>query len=225
MKPTESRAYKEFVNAHARGQKMALLSIQLLKVINKLEHEPTIEEYNESEYISDSGRAGIVTAVAAFDRYFTTRFAECITPILQHEGPNNELIELLSKAGLDLKGALELLHADRPYRKIRNLIGDHLSEVTTQTFHVIDELFKTIGLSEFTLHVERKAQRKQLRTSIQKLVKRRHAIVHDGDLNAYGRLVPINHKDTVKRIEQIKIFVENAEKIICNRMARCKAKK
>lgn len=200
---------------------MVSRSIELLKELKEIKHKVTVDEYNKAGFIAEAGRAGIVIAVAAFDRYFTTRFAECVTPILRCEGPTDGLIELLSKAGLDLKGALGLLHADRPYRRIRNLIDEHFSELTTQKFHVIDSLFKTIGLGDFSANVEKKTKRKQLRTSIEKLVERRHAIVHEGDLNSYGRLTAVDPHDALKRIEHIKLFVESAELLINNRMEGC----
>lgn len=200
---------------------MAFRSMELFKALYETKHKVTVGEYNKSEFIAEAGRAGIVIAVAAFDRYFTTRFAECVTPILRREGPSDGLIDLLGKAGLDLKGALGLLHADRPYRRIRNLIVEHFSELTTQKFRVIDDLFRTIGLSDFSVNVEKRARRKQLRKSIEKLVKRRHAIVHEGDLNSHGRLTSVDPYQVLKRLDHIKIFVESAEFLISNRMKKC----
>jgi len=218
----ESPAFKIFNNTYNRGYSMITKSVKILKLLESLPADPTVAQYNKSTYSSESGRAGIVTVVAAFDNYFTSRFSECVTPILKKEGPTEGLIELLDMAGLDLKGALELLHMQRPHRRIRNLVDNHFSEYTTQKFHVIDNLFLSIGLKDFTSNVEKKAKRSTLNVSIQKLIRRRHVIVHCGDINTHGKIRKIDPYDTKKRMQNIKLFVTKAEELISSRMKKRK---
>lgn len=219
---TDSKAYADFLGTYDRGYKMIRRSVDLHKALHTSAVDPTCTEYNKSDFIADAGRSGVVTVVAAFDRYFTSRYAECVTPILKKEGPTPGLIELLERAGLDLKGALELLHAKRPHRKIRNVINAHFSDFTTQKFHVIDDLFKSIGLIDFSQNVQGKARRKQLTVSIEHLIRRRHVIVHAGDLNAHSKLRPLDPYDSMKRAQNVKLFVGKAEELICDRLKKRK---
>ncbi len=217
---SNSKAHKDFLATYDRGYKMIRRSIDLLKALGELEDDPSCEDYNRSEFITEAGRSGVVTVVAAFDRYFTTRFSECVTPVLKKEGATDGIVELLDKAGLDLKGALELLHATRPHRKIRNLINTHFSDFTTQKFHVIDDLFRAIGLVDFSDNVQSKARRTQLKVSIEHLIRRRHVIVHAGDLNSHGRLRPLDPYDAMRRAQNVKLFVGKAEEIIICRLSK-----
>ncbi len=197
-------------------------SIKLYRAINDLEDDPTVDQYNDGDFIADAGGAGIVTVIAAFDRYFTTRFSECVVPILKKEGPSEGLLKILADAGLDLKGALGLLHMQRPHRRIRTLVDDHFSDYTTQKFHVIDDLFKSIGIANLTVNAEKKAKKKILRTSVEKLVRRRHVIVHAGDVDSRGNLRALDPYDALKRIDNVKLLVEKADEIIEKRLQKCK---
>src|SRR5687768_1296095 len=114
-------AFDTFKVTHERGKVMVERSIKLAAAVQKLTSKPSLAEYNH-EYVADLGRSGIVTAVAALDRYFTTKFAECVVPVLKHEGPSDGLLKILASSGLDLKGALGLLHMERPHRRINTLI-------------------------------------------------------------------------------------------------------
>lgn len=220
-----SNALDTFDVTQARGKVMAERSVKLAQALLKLPAKPTVPEYNRAEYVADLGRSGIVTAVAAFDRYFTTKFAECVVPVLRHEGPTDGLLKILSNAGLDLKGALGLLHMDRPHRRIRTLISVHLSDFTTQKFHVIDDLFSALGVTKLSQHAQSKAKKKRLKLSIEGLIRRRHVIVHAGDVDSRGKLRPLNPYDAVTRINNLKLLVECADEIINSRMRRCKASK
>jgi len=219
---SDSRAYKRFLATYARGYGMVSQSAKLWCHLNDVEEEITLEQYNKLPFISECGRSGIVATVAAFDDYFTSRFSECVTPILKCEGPTDGLIVLLAEAGMDLKAALELLHMKRPHRRIRSLIDSHFSEYTTQKFHVIDELYSAIGLPDICENAQKKAKRKNLKISVQHLIRRRHLIVHSGDTDRHNKLRKVDPKDTMKRMQNMKALVKNIEDIVVNRMKRCK---
>lgn len=218
-------AFDTFKVTHERGKVMMERSVKLAAAVQKLAKKPSVEEYNHVEYVPDLGRSGIVTAVAALDRYFTTKFAECVVPVLKHEGPSDGLLKILANAGLDLKGALGLLHMERPHRRINTLIRQHLSEFTTQRFIVIDELFRSLGIVDLSLHAQNKSKRKKLKVSIEGLIRRRHVIVHEGDVDKRGKLKRLDPYDAVKRIENIRVIVECAEEIVNSRLKKCKASK
>lgn len=218
-----STAYKHFETIYNRGYSMVSQSVKLLQALREMGTQgPTVAEYNHIPYIAESGRAGIVTVVAAFDRYFTARYAECVTPVLKSEGPSDGLLTLLENAGLDLRGALELLHAKRPHRKIRNLIDSHFEDFTTQRFDVIDRLFLSLGIGAFSLNVQAHANKKRLIVSIQHLIRRRHVIVHAGDLNRYHKLRSVDPYDTKKRMRNVKLFVRTSDQVIESRMRACR---
>lgn len=214
-------AYDTFIETHARGLRTVNAAVELYKALENYDGIPSKNDLNKLPFFSELVRAGVVVSVAAFDRYFTTRFAECVTPILQKQGPTPGLLDLLDKAGLDLKGALDLLHMQRPHRRLRALVSNHLSDFTTQKFVVIDKLYLGIGISNITENAQKKVKRKNIKTSIEKLIRRRHIIVHAGDVDGKGRLYPIDVRDTVKRIESLKMLVTAVEEIVANRMKSC----
>jgi len=192
-------------------------SIEFLKSI------PSISGYSKAEYnrnsiSSDMGRASIVLVVAAFDDYFTRRFSEDVVTYLKVHGVNDELVNMLSKSGLDLKGALALLAMDRPYRRIKTLIQTYFDTYTTQRFVAIDNLFLAFGIRNFSQNVQNKCHRKKMRRSIEKLVLRRHDIAHSGDLTKTGRLQVLDPEDTLYRTKLMIQFVEAADGILDNRL-------
>ena len=72
-------------------------------------------------------RAGAVLAVAAYDHYFTSKFCDVMASYLKNNRPNAELIDLLDRAGLKAKTALELAVMKRPFRRIRTFLASSLS--------------------------------------------------------------------------------------------------
>lgn len=168
------------------------------------------------DFNKDIGRAGVVLAVAAMDAYFTKKFEEIIIPYLKTKGATPELTALLQAAGLDVAQALELVTMARPFRWIKSLIESHLDRYTTQKFESIDSLFKSVGLPKLSEHTSRKAKRTTLKRSIELLVERRHAIVHEGDLNKYGRPSDFKWTEMAKRLADLQLFVDTADSIIDN---------
>ena len=161
------------------------------------------------------GRFGIVLSVASMDDFFTRKYAEVMIKAIKKHGVNKGFTEMLESAGLDVAGALELISMDRPYRRIRTIAQDYYRNYTTQTTGKIDDLFKTIGISNLSIHAQNRSKRKTLISSVTELVKRRHKIVHSGDLTRTGKLQKIDQK-TVNRIKDIKIFVNFANDHIDN---------
>jgi len=213
-----STAHERFTQIHGRGLRMVEVSIDLWKLKNQTTKSPTDKEYNEDRVLPDMGRAGIVIAVSAMDDYFTRRFAECVVPLLKSRKFSKKLTNFLGDCGLDVSAALELLTMERPYRRIRKLVDDHLSRHTTQRFKAIDSLYEKTGLSGFSAGIEKRTKRRQLKVSVEKLVERRHDIVHKGDMNFNGRVSDLSYKQAIKRIEDAKLFVDTAEEIIAARM-------
>ena len=166
----------------------------------------------------DIVRGAVVLAVAALDTYVTDAFSEKLVPYLRKFRPDDELIDLLYKSGLDTKEALVLLGMERPYRRIRTLIENYYGSYTTQKFEVIDQIFKPYRLTSITENAARKSGKPSIKTSVGKLVERRHQIAHAGDYNRHGRIIDIDEEQIAKRIKHLELLVTSMDEILCNRV-------
>ena len=210
-------ALSHFIETYERGESQLAGSFTVLELFNNAQKEKgkPLFNYNTLHEASDMGRFGIVLSVASMDDFFTRKYAEVMIKAIKKHGVNKGFTEMLESAGLDVAGALELISMDRPYRRIRTIAQDYYRNYTTQTTVKIDDLFKTIGISNLSNHAQNRSKRKTLISSVTELVKRRHKIVHSGDLTRTGKLQKIDQK-TVNRIEDIKIFVNCANDHIDN---------
>ena len=183
---------------------------------NLLDFAETIDDVSLK---NDNIRMATVLSVAGMDAYFTLKFRDIITEFLSTEEPGEDLINLLRDAGLNTRMALELIWMERPLRRIGTLVERYFDKYTTQRFDAIDDLFKTIGLPNLCQNAEGIVGRTTLRTSISKLVEKRHEIVHDADINSHVRPRSISLETTQRRVGDIKLFIEACNTILENRMA------
>ena len=163
-------------------------------------------------------RGAIVLSVAAFDAYATDCFSEHFISYIKTHSITDEIVRLLTDAGLDLKFSLELINSERPYRKIRTLIDRYYAKYTTQDMKVVDNLFKLYGLKHITKDAAKMTKKSEdaFIKSINKLIERRHSIVHDGDYNEHGKIKQVKETD-LNRIKNLRELVNNMEIIINNR--------
>ena len=164
----------------------------------------------------DQVRMAVVLGVAAMDSYFTTKFCNILVPYLKTKGPTDGLTKVLSQAGLDTETALILLSMQRPYRRIRTLVERSFDTLTTQRTDVIDELFLSFGLKEFCKNSQKLMHRNNLVLRVEKLVSRRHQIVHEGDLNGRSQARSINIDQVASQLSDLRLFVAGAERLIAN---------
>ena len=183
-----SKSLVQFNSVLKRARDLRNLAEYLLSDEAKL----SLDTKGHFNGFSDMGRASIVLAVSAMDQFFTRRFCELLIPFLKKYGPTDGLVDMLGSAGFDVREALVAIGMKRPYRRIRTLIEAHLETYTTQRFGAIDKLFLSIGLKDLSENSERRTGRKTIRSSIEKLVERRHLIAHAGDVNSYGKLNPVD---------------------------------
>ena len=198
-----SKAYQRFTRINNRALQLIEAYQALVKKKPKGVAHPT-----------DQVRAGVVFAVSAMDAYYTDRFCETLVPFLKLNGPNERLIKILDDAGLNTLQALEMIQMERPYRRIRTLVQNHLETYTTQRFHVIDELFLCFGVGDLCTHAQGRLKRTTILRSVEKLVERRHEIVHEGDVNKHGRLRDIDAAVVKKRIGHLSSFVTSCEELL-----------
>ncbi len=205
-----SKAYDKFLKTIRRCESL----VESYKKLQALDHANGVDVPTPKDII----RGAVVLAVAALDAYVTDAFSEKLVPYLKRYKPDEGLTNLLYDAGLDTKEALVLLSMERPYRRIRTLIETYYGSYTTQKFDVIDEIFKPYRLKKITDNAAKKSGRVSIKTSVGKLVDRRHQIAHAGDYNGHGRIVDIDEKQIGNRIKHLELLVTNMDEILCNRI-------
>jgi len=207
MSPKLSKSYLKFEKVIKR----ALNLVDMQKLFEK--RLPGVAKEGHFDF-GDLSRSAVVLSVAAMDAYFTDVFMERFTPYLKKRGPTKGIIELLDNAGFNTKFAIEILPMERPLRRIRCLLDQHLENHTTQATDAIDTLFLAYGFKNFSTNVQKLKKRKTLLRSIEILVNRRHEIAHEGDMNSRHKLNPIDSKEIKRRIMDIVTFVNGAEGLL-----------
>jgi hypothetical protein len=200
--------------SYFKFEKVILRSLNLIDVQKQVEKLFVSRQLIDHFDPSDLCRAAVVLSVAAMDAYFTDIFIERFNSYLKMKGITDDLVEILNKAGLNTRVALELLSMERPLRRIRSLLEEYLDLRTMQRTEVIDNLFKAYGITNLSSHVEKYKGRKTLIRSIEILVERRNQISHEGDMNSHRKLNPISSKEMKKRIQDIVRFVSGTEAIL-----------
>lgn len=198
---------------------------------------PATDNFEEDTYRAHRCRFALVYGVAAMDNYFTKKFTDNLTIFLKKEGITTELEIKLGEAGIDTSFFLELLQAGdfstrkptRPFKKIHSKIRQSLGKYTSQSTHKIDQLFKAYEITELSKHAIGKAKSDNLLRGIrkpgerlEKIVQRRHQIVHANDRNMKGRYNKIEAQRTREDLRIIEAFVKGAEAIINNRFKSLK---
>ena len=201
--PKSNRAAYNFIRTTQRALALIYLHTQLTRA-----------GVAQRIHSSDLVRAAVVLSVAAMDAYFTRKFEDILIPYVRKQGPNPRIIDVLQKAGLDTEQALTMATMDRPFRRVRTLVHSYLETYTTQRFSVIDELFLCFGLKDLCENARGMTGRKRLLRSVEILVDRRHQIVHEGDLDGHGKLRRIEPVPTLRRIQQMALFVRKADELI-----------
>jgi hypothetical protein len=205
-------AQKTFDNVIDRSRSIVELYTEVLQHEKQTVRDP-----------SDLLRSSIVFAVAAMDAYFTDKFCQLFVSHLKKKGPNDLLIGQLEKAGFSTKMALELLKKDRPMGALRSLMEKYLAKYTTQKMDAIDELFKSYAIAKLSNHAQSYSKRKNLLKTVANAVERRHAIVHEGDMNSHGSPCKLKSTTVSHYISAIEKYVHSAESIL-NNSARPKKK-
>jgi hypothetical protein len=171
----------------------------------------------------DLFRAGIVLCISAMDAYFTDRFCEEFTKhVAARPKLNKTMLDLITDAGLTTTKSLEMFNSKRPNRILSNMIRAHLSGRVTQNFKNIDELYVCFGYKNFTKSAQGLLNRRNLLTSINGLIERRHKIVHAGDYNSRGQLNKIDYKMMLRKIVLVRKLVASCDNLM---LKKSKSKK
>lgn len=205
-----TKAHDKFIKTIRRCEQL----VESYKKLKELDEEAGSEIPTPKDIV----RGAVVLSVAALDTYVTDVFAEKLVPYLKSYNPDKSLIELLHNAGLDTKEALNLITMERPYRRIRTLVQGYYASYTTQKFDVINEIFLPYRLMNIVDNAIAMDGRTSLKTSVGKLIERRHQIAHAGDYNSHGGIIAIDEERIGKRIGHLEVLVTNMDAIVCNRV-------
>lgn len=204
---SRSKAHAKFAKTVHRAWLMANLRNGLV------ENQIIIGDGDLSDY-DDLGRASVVLAVAAMDSYFTEAFIEKLIPFLRSKKPTKELIKRLECAGFGLADALELLNEKDPYGRIRSTLENHSERYVTQSVDKIDSLFLAYGFKHISTSAEAKTKRKTLIKTVERLVRRRHQIVHDGDYMKSGKLRTFDQEKVTREVQSMEKFVTACDEML-----------
>ncbi len=187
--------------------------IELWKKVNG--HPISLQGKQDHE---DVIRAAIVLKVAAMDYYFTSKFMEMLIPYIKKNGPTKDLSKFIEESGITFQETLNLLRDKEPYKKIERRVSFKIKKYVTQNEKKIDDLFKGFGILNLCESAEKLSEDNKLLRNVNLLIKRRHFIVHEGDIDSKGRVKNIGKGHIIKKINDIDIFVKNCNVILNNMM-------
>lgn len=170
-------------------------------------------------------RAALVTSVSAMDAYFHDKIARNISGTIKRKAPHfpEELVSLLSEGKNKddvVRAFLSISITDRPLAHVSTQVNRILSERTYQDPGKIEQGLRIIGINDFWRSVAAtlNADPDQLKRQILRYVKRRHSIVHVGDLGTskktrhqVRKITPSFSRECVDSIEQ---FIHAADDIV-----------
>ena len=182
-------------------------------VINRAEQLSDAWRTSASKDADDLARFAMVLSVAAMDDFFKNAYFEIWVPYVKRHGFTNKMINVLESQHLSTKAALRLLHKAKPYAVLKNRVKRRYETASFQKRTAINDLFSTLGIEEFCEKAQQCTHRKTLLNSVRLLAKRRHEIVHKGDLTATGILKKVEERD-VKRIKDVHLFVSTANQVL-----------
>jgi hypothetical protein len=174
---------------------------------------------------SDLLRAALVTAVSAMDAYFHDKIVRNVSSTIKKTKPNfpPELVSLLAgrqKANEVVGVLLQISMKARPLAHISTRVARGLSERTFQDPGRIEQGLKIIRVQDFWTSVSNALDvpPNELKREMMQYVKRRHSIVHAGDLGTSKKMRhqvrQISRTFAETCIESIERFVHASDAVI-----------
>jgi len=171
-------------------------------------------------------RAALVTTVSAMDAYFHDKIARNISRTIKRTAPEfpGELVSLLAEGKKSkeevVKVFLKISIKDQPLAHVSTQVNRILSERTYQDPGKIETGLRIMGVNDFwqqvssSLGVSADNQKRQ----VLQYVKRRHGIVHSGDLGTAKknrhRVRKITPEFAGECIDSIEQFIHAADNIV-----------
>lgn len=163
----------------------------------------------------------VVLCVSAFDMYASDRFMENFARHIRKRDLSPDEIELLKKSGVTIEVVLNLLKQNRkgkqPFRAISGYVDKYFAKASRQSFAKINDLYAYYGLPKLADNVLKKCDRKTIGGKIQKMLNRRHKIVHEADYDGKHKLTAIVPREVYAWRQATESFVGHMEEILCNR--------
>lgn len=186
--------------------------------------------HKRPRFHSELRRAAVVTAVSAMDAYFRDKIVENVRKAIRRTNPQfpQELVEFLgenSKSEELVRTFLKISMRERPLAHVTTLVARRLNERAFQDPGKIERGLKLIGVTDFWGRIANRLDTtpKQAKDSILPYIRRRHEIVHSGDLysakNKKHQVRPISQDFANKCIEDIEDFVLKSDSAIGEAMA------
>lgn len=172
----------------------------------------------------------VVLCVSALDMYASDRFMENFSRHIKTRSLASDEIELLKNSGVTIEVVLNLLKQHKkgkhPFRSIREYVDRYFSKASRQSFDKINDLYTYYGLRNLTDDALKRCDKKTVGSKIQKMLIRRHKIVHEADYDGKHKLAGLNAKEVCGWRKATETFVGCMEEIICNKFApKSKGKK
>ena len=208
-------------NAYLRFKKIHADTVALLPAAT--------EAFKPEDSNAHLCRYALVLGVASMDSYFTRKFTNRLTTFLKMRGITPNLSNHMNQAKIDTEFFLQLLLDDtqRPFRKIHTKISGQLDHYTSQSVWKIDRLYSAFVLENLCDRAMKKVQKdghlpgfRQPLKRLNRVVKRRHLIVHASDFNAHGKYYKIETGRTRDDLKLIYGFVTGAEAVIDEHFAK-----
>lgn len=149
-----------------------------------------------SESVDELLRSALTVAVSAVDRYVHERVVKEVIGALREKQLKPAQEKLAIPAILALRMTEELRRAAkdgrkvRPANQLRLALQEALHKRTFQNWKEIEEAFELIGIGGLTGTLQAKygvPNIKPVRDQLNSIVRRRHQIVHEGDLVRHQR--------------------------------------
>lgn len=185
-----------------------------------------LELYKHGSRNDDILRMAVALGVAALDMYATERFLSACIPYISKSKDNKKTAEFLDKVGFKMEDAVDLLKnpTDRPLRRVRTIIDEVHERDVLQKFDRIDKSFRLFGLEAFSDKVFKKIG-KSARGKLERMIQRRHDIVHDADYSSWNRSQNITLRKVEDWMDYMNRYVCAAEEIICSKFASSRRRK
>lgn len=179
-------------------------------------------ELSESVQVHDELlRFVVVLCVSALDMYASDRFMENFAKHIRKGNLSPNEIALLKDSGVTLEVVLDLLKKHKkgkqPFRAIRGYVDKYFAKASRQSFAKINDLYAYYGLPKLSDNALQKCDRKTVGSKIQKMLNRRHKIVHEADYDGKHKLTVLNANEVRGWRKATEAFVDSVEEILCNR--------
>lgn len=171
---------------------------------------------------ADILRSAVVLAVAGMDAYFTDKISENAVPLIRKLGGKDlpgKLVDAVSNQ-MNSQQMLEAMLRQKPLAHVGTAVRKALANNTYQDPGKIEQGLRMLGVSNFWCEVAAELGMAQtdVRSSLARVVKRRHDIVHKGDLGTTKKtkhkLRALGRTEAEEMVQTIDRFVRAADEVI-----------